>query len=284
MSNNGVGRFVAALAAEGRVRVMVVEARGPAEELRVRHGLSGQAAEIAAEGLVASLLLSAHVKGDERLTVDVRGAKPSFAFLCDVNGDGTLRARFNPAWLAEGKTGPSFDGMMSVLKSLGPRELYRGVAEVRDESFERALLRYLLTSQQVDGRVRLAARLGPDGRVAAAAGILVERLPDLDPQDFADRFDAALTGDFEDLITGAAFGVLGQEPYEVIGTRDVEYKCTCTKERVVNVLRSLGAEEVASILAEQGQAEVTCHYCNERYLVDADGLAALLLELGGAPA
>ena len=161
MSSAGVGRFVAALAAEGRVRVMVVEARAPAEELRRRHELSGRAAEIAAEGLVASLLLSAHVKGEERLTVNVRSERPPFAFLADVNGDGTLRARFTPAWLHGER---SFAGIMSVLKSLGPRELYRGVAEVRDESFEGALLRYLVTSQQVDGRVRLTARLGPDGR------------------------------------------------------------------------------------------------------------------------
>lgn len=278
MSSAGVGRFVAALAAESRVRVMVVEAHAPAEELRRRHELTGRAAEIAAEGLVASLLLSAHVKGEERLTVNVRGERPAFAFLADVNGDGTLRARFTPTWVHGER---SFAGVMSVLKSLGPRELYRGVAEVRDESFEGALLRYLVSSQQVDGRVRLSARLGPDGRVAMAGGILVERLPDLDPTEFGERFDGALGGDFEDLITSAAFGMIGEEPYEILGTRDVEYRCGCSRERVVNMLRSLGAGEVASLLAEQGQAEVTCHYCNERYVVDADGLAGLLLELGG---
>jgi molecular chaperone Hsp33 len=278
MEHRPAGRFVAALACESRVRVMVVVANGPADELRERHRLQGQAAIIAAEGLVASLLLSAHVKGEERLTVDVRTSQ--FAFLADVNGDGTLRARFTPDRFA-GAT--SFTGMLSVLKSLGPKELYRGVAEVRDERFDRALQRYLTTSQQVDGRVRILAELDAEGKVAFAAGLLVERLPDLPADEFSALFDTSLGGDFKELMTNIAFGQLAGGPIEVLGARDVEYRCTCSQERVVNVLRSLGHAEVASLLAEQGRAEVTCHYCNERYEVDADGLAALLVELSGPP-
>ncbi len=279
------GRFVAALACEGRVRVMAVVAVGPAEELRLRHGLSGHAAAVAAEGLVASLLLSAHVKGEERLTINVRAERPDFAFLADVNGDGTLRARFTPERFGPlvGAHTPTFSGVMSVLKSLGPRELYKGMAEVKRERFEGALQRYLTSSQQVDGRVRIQAALDEEGKVAFAAGLLVERLPDLPAEEFAAIFGGALEGDFRELMTQFAFGQLAGAPIEVLGARDVRYQCTCSQERVVGMLKALGHEEVASLLAEQGQAEVTCHYCNSRYVVDAEGLGELLLELGGEP-
>jgi len=279
------GRFVSALACEGRVRVMVVSAAGPAEELRQRHGLSGHAAAVAAEGLVASLLLSAHVKGEERLTVNVRAQRPDFAFLADVNGDGTLRARFTPARFGPlvGTLTPTFSGIMSVLKSLGPKELYKGVAEVKRERFAGALQRYLTSSQQVDGRVRIQAELDEAGRVVFAAGLLVERLPDFPPEEFAERFNDTLGGDFRDIMDDFAFGQLAGGPVEVLGGRAVRYACTCSQERVVGMLKALGHAEVASILAEQGRAEINCHYCNTDYVVDAEGLGAILLELAGPP-
>ncbi|MFN7144505.1 MAG: Hsp33 family molecular chaperone HslO [Myxococcota bacterium] len=279
------GRFVAALACEGRVRVMAVVAVGPAEELRLRHGLSGHAATVAAEGLIASLLLSAHVKGEERLTINVRAERPDFSFLADVNGDGTLRARFTPDRLGPlvGAHTPTFSGILSVLKSLGPRELYKGVAEVKRERFEGALQRYLTSSQQVDGRVRIQAALDADGKIAFAAGLLVERLPDFPAEEFAAVFDAPLKGDFKALMTQFAFGQLAGGAIEVLGARDVRYQCTCSRDRVVGMLKALGHEEIASLLAEQGQAEVSCHYCNTRYVIDAEGLGDLLLELNGPP-
>lgn len=277
------GRFVVALACDAQVRVMVVVAHGPAEELRQRHQLSGHAALVAAEGLVASLLLSAHVKGEERITINLRAERPDFAFLCDVNGDGTLRARFSPERFPPlvGDRSPTFSGVMSVLKSLGPKELYRGVAEVKRERFEGALQRYLVTSQQTDGRVRILAALDESGAVEFAAGLLVERLPGFDEAEFAQRFDGALSGDFRELMTAFAFGSLAGGPVEVLGTRDLRYQCNCSQARVVGMLKALGQAEVASLLAEQGQAEIHCHYCNTRYVVDAAGLGDILLELGG---
>jgi molecular chaperone Hsp33 len=274
------GRFVVAMACEGRVRVMAVVAVGPAEELRSRHALSGSASVVAAEGLVASLLLSAHVKGEERLTVNVQSERPPFTFVADVNGDGTLRARFTPSYL---NAAYFFTGMMSVMKSLGPKELYRGIAEVRGERFDAALQRYMTTSQQVDARVRIRAETDAEGKIEFAAGLLVERLPGLDPEEFAAMFDGPMATDFKELMTAFAFGQLAGGPVDVLGSAAVRFQCNCSLDRVVGMLRLLGAQEVASLLAEQGKAEVTCHYCNTQYVLDAEALGALLIELGGPP-
>jgi molecular chaperone Hsp33 len=284
MDARSEGRFVVALACGGRVRVMAVVAPGPADELRERHGLKGAAAVVAAEGLMSAVLLSAHVKGEERLTVNLRAEQPPFAFVADVNGDGTVRARFSPERLPAGLIeGGRFTGMFSVLKSVGPRELYRGVAGVHGERFDGALQRYLSASQQVDGRVRILAKLDDAGRVEFASGLLVERLPDMDSEEFAALFDDALGGDFEALMTAFAFGQLAGGSLEVLGSREIRYQCTCSQQRVLGMLRALGQEEIGSLLAEQGKAEVNCHYCNAQYVVDADALSALLLELGGPP-
>jgi len=273
------GRFLVALACEGRVRVMSAVMQGPADELRERHGLEAPSARLAAEAVVASVLLSSHIKGEERLTVDLRSEHPPFAFLCDVDAVGTIRGRFTPARTTTQRT---FQGVMSVAKSLGPKELYRGLAEIREESLEAALHRYMTESQQVDARVRVMADVKPDGEVTFAAGLLVERLPGMDPAEFAALFDEPLQSDFKSIMTGFAFGQLAGSPIELLGTQDFVYKCTCSRERVVNMLRTLGPAELLSMVESEGQAEVNCHFCAERYVVTGEELVALAAEGNGS--
>lgn len=251
---------------------MAAAMAGPSDEVRERHALERSSAILAAEGLVAATLLAAHVKGEERLTIDVRAARPQFSFLADINADGTLRARFSPT-----RTPPltRFGGTLMALKSLGPQELYRGIAEVRNERFEGALQRYLTSSQQVDARVRIEAEVDAAGRVVFASGLLIERLPSMDAATFAALFDEPLRGDFKALMTGFAFGQLAGEPVEILGTQDFVFRCSCSLERVKGVLRALGVEEAHRLKEEQGGAEVTCHYCNTRYALDGAELIAL---------
>lgn len=257
----------------GRARVLAVVVDGPADEVRRRHELDPAAARRAAEGVVAACLLAAHIKGEERLTLDVVSESPAFAFVCDVNGDGTLRARFRPPSVVDL---PRFRGMLSVMKSLGPKELYRGVAPVIGESMEAALQRYLAQSQQVDAHVRLLVEVDEAGEVVFASGMLVERLPDGDDEAFHAFVRPAVEGDFKALMTSFAFGSLGGEPVEVLGASELRFACTCSRERVVATLLALGEKEIESILVDPGYAEATCHFCNESYVIDAAELHAIL--------
>lgn len=277
MANPRSGRLVAALGWGGRARVLAVVVDGPADEVRWRHELDASAARRAAEGVVAACLLAAHVKGEERLTLDMVSEGPAFHFVCDVNGDGTLRARYHPP--AHGDQ-PRFHGMISVSKSLGRKELYRGVAPVLGESVEAALQRYLAQSQQVDAHVRLQVDLDEAGEVVFAAGMLVERLPEADPAEFQALVVPAIAGDFKALMTRFAFGTLGGEPVEVLGATELRFACTCSRERVISTLEALGSREIEAILVDPGFAEATCHFCNERYVIEAPELHALL---GQAP-
>jgi molecular chaperone Hsp33 len=63
------------------------------------------------------------------------------------------------------------------------------------------------------------------------------------------------------------------EPF--IGETGPRFACRCNRERVGHMIRSLGAEEVEGIIAEQGQVEVGCDFCGAQYRfdpVDAAGL------------
>lgn len=281
------GRFAVALALNGHARVLVAVIPDQAEELRVRHNLDRAATVLAAEGLVASLLLSAHIKGEERMTVQVASEKPPFSFTADVDAAGVLRARFTPA---QGiMPVKKFTGMLLAMKSLGQHEIYRGVSPVMDETFEQALGRFLTQSQQTDARVRVLCRLDKRGHVRFAAGLFVERMPGASAEEFAAAFDETMapgTGsaakqqtDFEKLINDFAMGQLAGAPVELLGFQDFLFRCSCTQERVGGMLRALGLEELRSIREEQGRAEVTCNYCNERYEFDGPALDTMMVGL-----
>jgi molecular chaperone Hsp33 len=283
---NEAGRFLVALACERRVRVKVVVLHGPARELCERHGLVEGAAVLAGEGLVAAALLSAHIKGEERLTLRVEGSPDlekdglRFLFTADVDGDGAIRGRFAPTSYPRTSV---FDAIFSVIKSVGPKEVYRGHTTARQESFEAALQRYFNSSEQVDGRVRILAEADETG-LRFAAGMLVERLPEMPTEDFGALLDQPMRADFRGLMTQVAFGQLGGSPLEILDWRDYHFHCGCSRARVIGMLRGLGAEVLKELLTEQGQAEVTCQYCRTVQVVEGPELQALITELeAGAP-
>lgn len=70
--------------------------------------------------------------------------------------------------------------------------------------------------------------------------------------------------------------ILGKENVQILEKIDVKYRCSCSKERVLNTLASLGREEIVHIIETEGQAEVKCHFCNEKYYFSGKELEELV--------
>lgn len=275
MSESPSGRLVTALGCDRRVRVLVAVIDGPAREMCRRHALQGSAAVAASEGLVAATLLSSQLKGHEQLSFNIHGEQPDFRFVADVREGVAVRARFDaPHALPDAEL--RFDGLVAMHKFLDDKELYRGMAEVEGGTIVEALQGFLDRSIQVDGIVRLRARLSDEGDLQVASGILVERLPDMEAAEFTGLVEQPLREDLDTVLNTFAFGQLAGSPVEVLDSQRVDFSCHCSEERVLSMLRALGREELQAMLDEDGQAEITCHFCNECYLVDSDGLRGLI--------
>lgn len=275
------GRLLRAFVGGRTARLQALVATEAAEEARRAHALGSGAARYAAEGVVAALLLASHVKGEERILLQFQAARPRFSFVGEVDAEGRVRARLAPADVAYTD---AVDGIFMVIKSDATSELYRGLTEARGESIEQALVAYFATSQQVDAVLRLAVRFADDGSVAFAGGFAVERLPEspdlpwINPAAFATRYGHLATADVEAVITEVAFGHLGGESIEPLEARDVVWQCRCSSSKVEGTLASLGVAELLS-MADEGGAEVICHFCNHAWRVSPERLHAL----AGAP-
>ena len=269
------GRVIRGLVADGRARVLAVVCPEVAEEIRLAHGLTEQAAKICAEGVVATLLLSAHVKGDERLMVQVQGREPRFGFHGEARADGSVRARMSPTWMPWAE---SVQGALLAIKWEGDKELYRGAAELGD-SFEASLQHYLVQSQQSTGVVRLSATFDAEGRVKEASGLLVELLGgQWSSEGFAHWIDPLHQADLTETMTQFAFArVLGTE-VQVLEARKVTLLRT-TVARVEGMLLALGADELRAMAEDPGEARVTCQFTNEEFVVSGERLRALADQL-----
>ena len=151
-------------------------------------------------------------------------------------------------------------------------------------------------SEQLDAKLVLAAN------DEVAAGLLIQRLPvegeanlaqgsrgaeDLELDDTFNRIaHLASTLKQEELLTLDADTILRRlfweedvrsfEPQQ--GATGPRFACTCSRERVAGMLRSLGQEEVESIIAEQGQVEIGCDFCGEHYHFDPIDAGELFTE------
>lgn len=275
------GVVVRALTAGRAVRLLIVEAAGPAERTRRVHGLGTDAARLGAEALVAAALASGHLDDEEQLTLQIQGERPACAVYADVTGLGDLRVRVSPPDLHLGP-GEPIEGLLLAIKHVADREMYRGITAIGGTTLERALAEHLGTSAQVDAVLRLGAWGDEDGRVRGAGGLVLERLPpepdqpSLTPEAFAERFGWVATADLRELLVGLAFGRVGEDAVEVVERRPLTWKCRCSVEKIEDTLAALPRAELRAMVDEDHGAEVRCHFCSTVYTITEQRLRDLL--------
>lgn len=275
-SGKEIGSLHRGLTSGRAVRFLAVEARALANQIRTVHALEGEAARLAAELVVANALMSAWIKGSERITLQMQGQQPRFSFAADVDAEGGVRARFTPGAVEAREEG--LQGLLMAIKADEQRELYRGMTELSDESVQAALAKHLGQSDQVDVLVRIRAELDEAGRVRSAAGMVLERLPEephqpsISSDDFTAIHGSLVEQPVSDLMVALAFGKISGQPIELLENRTLQWRCGCSQRRIEAVLASLGPGQLRQMHDEDGQAEVVCHFCQIAYRVPGNRL------------
>lgn len=274
--------LVRGILGDGVGRLFAIDVTGVAEQCRQLHKLRGDAVKLAAEAVVASVVLAGQIKGEERVSVQLQCSRPQCAFIADVDATGGIRARFTPdVVFISDKTG--IDGMMLAIKSLPGKELYRGVTEISTENIVGALNRHMGASAQVDNILRIDVAVAEDGTIERAGGLMIERLPspaarELEASaEFVVAFDPVREMSIETIWNALDAGTLQDHPIEILETTEVAWRCSCGQERIEAILASLPVEELTSMLEEDGKAEVICHFCNVSYQVTGERLQQMVV-------
>ncbi len=267
------------------------------------------------EMTAASVLMQSNIKFNGALVVQIFGDGPLKLAVVEVQPDLSLRATAkvvgdlgHASTLAEmvnvhneGKCAITLD----PLKKMPGQQPYQGVVPLFDDQrnkldkFSDVLQHYMLQSEQLDTTLVLAAN------DTTAAGLLIQRLPvkgegnlaaqvsmgDEDGIGLSEDYNrisilaASLTSD--ELLTLDPDTILHRLFWEEKLVRfeplTPSFACSCSRERVSNMIRSLGTEEVESILTERGNVEVGCDFCGQQYRYDAVDAAHLFTSADAHP-
>jgi molecular chaperone Hsp33 len=270
------------------VRVVAVLTTGVAREAAARHQAGAAGAVALGRGLTAGLLLATLTKDDERVTLQVLGDGPLGGITVDASGAGTARAYVKHAGagrIAAGGARPSLaaavgrSGVVSVIRDVGLDENFSGTTELKSGEIDDDVERYLTNSEQIESALACDVSVGADGRIAGAAGILVQALPGsagamevaAARRLFADgalaRIVAAGVPASGDALLAAVLGAeLGE--VRVLDRRPVRFFCPCSRARADASLAMLGPAGLSEMILDDGKADVTCNFCGARYEFD----------------
>ena len=233
--------------------------------------------------LVAASLLSSLLKQDAVITVQARGNGVVSTLMAECDQQQNLRGIARGEFSAVDRQLQlgALLGDATLAITITPREgqRYQGIVKLEQDNLSACLESYFQQSEQLSSRLRICS----DQQIAA--GILLQQLPenDDDEQSVEDwREICALLdtlNDSEQLSLDhneQLFRLFNQHTVRLMQRDAVRFKCSCSEQRTIDALLSMGIEELKKLAEEQQVTEITCQFCNHLYSFQRSQLEKLL--------
>jgi molecular chaperone Hsp33 len=285
--------LVKVTAAEKTVRALAAVTTGLVEESRQRHQTAPTASAALGRTLTAGLLLGSMLKEEETLSLQFIGKGPLRGIFVDANARGEARGFvYRPRAhlpIREGKLdvgGAVGAGTLTVIRAQPwSKEPYRSITPLVSGEIGADVAHYLLNSEQIPSAVSLGVFVQPNETVSAAGGFIVQVMPGAS-EDTLTQLEAnvARAKPVSQLVREGMTPqdilacVLEGFSFSVVAETPVRFACRCNRERVLSTLMAMGQKEMQELLAEEGQAVVTCEFCSEKYTIGREEIENLFVE------
>ena len=260
-----------------RVRGEMVHLNATWQAVLERYDYPQNVKDILGEAFAACALLSATIKYDGSLILQIRGDGPLHLLVVQATSNGTLRglARWHGDVPEHGLTNIFGNGRMVMTIEPPEGEPYQGVIGLQGEHIKDAIENYFLQSEQLNTRLWLASN------DETCTGFLLQELPessssatDFEEDDknweHAEHLANTLTKD--ELLSLETTEILHrlfhEDDIRLFDPSPLSFRCSCSSERIEKMILSLGAKEARDIVSEQGKIQVDCEFCNAQYNYD----------------
>ncbi len=289
-------QLVRTLSSQGGVAVRaIIGSNLIAEAMSIRH-MSPTAANALGRLMMGAVLIAVGTGDDregETVQVQLRGDGPLGSVVAISDWQGRVRGTVS----APNANAVQRDGRPDVARAIGLgtltvvrhrpgwREPYSGTVPLVSGEVARDLTLYLTESEQVPSAMGLGVATARDESAVAAAGFLVQILPDAS-EDEIDAVEANVHGlpRLSDLVlTGADANDLVDRLLAGLGSRERHaespvFYCPCTRERALHTLQLLGERELGEMVVARARQEVRCQFCGRAYDFAPDEIVPLLPE------
>ena len=301
-----MSKVITAIDKSGSFRVYLTITTDLVEEARKIHDTTPLASAALGRVLTGAGLMGLDLKSEgDKLTVLFKGDGPIQQILATATGDGRVKGyAADPSCELPLNDRGKLDvggaigiGDLTVIKDLGLKEPYVGTIALVDGEIADDLTAYYYISEQQNTAFSLGVKVDTDWSIKAAGGMFIQMLPDAEEGavDALEKMIADLppitslveeatdnnVGKTQEGILEAMlhriFDVLPEEyQMEILSFRDLNWQCDCSRERLEQVLMSIGSKDLTEIIEEDGEAELVCQFCLKKYHFDKDDLLKLL--------
>ncbi len=287
--------LVRAFLGSDQARIFALRTTEVVKEAQARHFTSPTATAALGRTLTAGLVLGAMLKGEETVTVQVKGDGPLKGIVVSANSKGDVKGYVgNPSvelpLNAEGKlaVGEAVGaGNLHVIHDLGLKDPYQGTVPLQTGEIGDDFAYYFSYSEQTPSAVVLGVLVDRDGTPLGAGGIIVQLLPGETPdEEFISRLEAAL-GDIPSISSLFAektpeeilAAVFQGFKLKIIDAMPVRFHCDCSSERFERGLIALGSEELRELIDLAEPIETVCSFCGETYSFSNKRLQEIVAEM-----
>lgn len=271
-----------------------------ADEARAIHKTAPTATAALGRALTGGSLMGLMLKNPkDKLTLQFKGDGPAKEILVTATGTGSVKGYIsNPDAELPSREDGKLDvsgivgkGTLTVIKDQGLKEPYVGRIDLVSGEIAEDLTAYFYLSEQLSTSVALGVKVDVDGSVIAAGGMIIQMLPDADPESIdalesliaelppitsivADCNDGEKS--YEKAFEKVFDGLPDEYGIEILEHKDIGWNCDCSVERLERVLLSIGEQDLREIAVEDEEAELTCQFCTKKYHFDKEHLDMLL--------
>lgn len=260
-----------------------------------KHGYVKNVSVALSETTALAVLLANALKFEGLFTLQLQGNGPVSTIVADVTSDGKIRACANydkehleKAWALRKNEGeieatPHLLGTGTLAFTIddGKNNYHQGVVDLQGKTLEECALRYFKQSEQIETMLKLFVDIPEDDEGEwKAGGILLQRIPNYGGKDMDMEDIAELKNEAEILMKSLKkeelfdknlslqeilYRLYHANNLTITKENNYEFKCRCSREKLLKTLRGFSEDELASMLDENSKIKAKCGFCSEEY-------------------
>ncbi|MFH0976954.1 MAG: Hsp33 family molecular chaperone HslO [Spirochaetota bacterium] len=271
------------------VRGVILNGTKMVNEMRSNHELGIIETLVLGHAYIAAALLSANIKGNNRISIRVECSGPIKGFDVESNGYNEVRGYLKNVPIPVNEPLDSFNiskffgaGFLTVTKyPENSKNPFSGTVILKHGSVAKDLAYYFLTSEQIPTSFNLSVQFDTEGNVTGAGGLFLQVMPGADDNivqslekivmNFPSIGAAFSSGSGFNTPVSLVNEVFKEYSPEFVGDTRTEFFCRCKKELMLHYLTLLTANDINDIM-ENGPfpVEIRCHNCNSKYYFEKD--------------